>query len=55
MRLERITLSGFRCFGPKPVSVSLADEITAVVGPNAACKTALLHGLAKLFGVLGPT
>ncbi|MDP3177224.1 MAG: AAA family ATPase, partial [Spirochaetaceae bacterium] len=51
MRLETITLSGFRCFGPNPLTVRLAAEITAVVGPNAAGKTALLHGLAKLFGV----
>lgn len=51
MLIERILLSGFRCFGHEPVSVSLADEITAVVGPNAAGKTALLHAIAKLFGV----
>lgn len=51
MRLERVTLSGFRCFGPDPVSVSLSADITAVVGPNAAGKTALLQALAKLFGV----
>lgn len=29
----------------------MAGELTAVVGPNAAGKTALLHALAKLFGV----
>ncbi len=51
MRLENITLSGFRCFGPKPITVGLASGITAVVGSNAAGKTALLHGLSKLFGV----
>lgn len=51
MRLESVTLSGFRCFGPDPIIVPIASEITAVVGPNAAGKTALLHGLSKLFGV----
>lgn len=51
MRLETVTLSGFRCFGPDPIAVPIASEITAVVGPNAAGKTALLHGLSKLFGV----
>ncbi len=51
MRLETVTLSGFRCFGPDPIAVPIAPEITAVVGPNAAGKTALLHGLSKLFGV----
>lgn len=51
MRIESITLSGFRCFGPDPISVLISSEITAVVGPNAAGKTALLHALSKLFGV----
>ncbi|MBA3512295.1 MAG: AAA family ATPase [Sphingomonas sp.] len=51
MRLESVTLSGFRCFGPEPVTVSLAKDIVAVIGPNAAGKTALLQALAKLFGL----
>ena len=51
MRLESVTLSGFRCFGHDPITVPMSPEITAVVGPNAAGKTALLHGLSKLFGV----
>ena len=51
MRLESVTLSGFRCFGSDPITVPLSAEITAVVGPNAAGKTALLQALAKLFGI----
>lgn len=51
MRIESVTLSGFRCFGPDPITVPIASEITAVVGPNAAGKTALLHAMSKLFGV----
>lgn len=51
MRLESVTISNFRCFGPDPVTLSIASEITAIVGPNAAGKTALLHALSKLFGV----
>ncbi len=51
MRIESVTLSGFRCFGPEAITVPIAAEITAVVGPNAAGKTALLYALATLFGV----
>ena len=51
MRIESATLSGFRCFGPEAITVPIAAEITAVVGPNAAGKTALLYALATMFGV----
>lgn len=51
MRIESVALSGFRCFGPNPIVVPISSEITAVVGPNAAGKTALLHALSKVFGV----
>jgi len=51
MRIESVSLSGFRCFGPDPIKVQISLEITAVVGPNAAGKTALLHAISKLFGV----
>ena len=51
MRLESVIISGFRCFGPRPITMAFAPDITAVVGPNAAGKTAWLHGLSKLFGV----
>jgi putative ATP-dependent endonuclease of the OLD family len=49
--IQSVTLSGFRCFGPEAITVPIATEITAVVGPNAAGKTALLQALSKLFGV----
>jgi putative ATP-dependent endonuclease of OLD family len=51
VRLETVTLAGFRSYGPDKVAVPISPEITAVVGPNAAGKTALLHALSKLFGV----
>lgn len=51
MRIDSVTLSGFRSFGPKPVIVDFANDLTTIVGPNASGKTALLVGLSKLFGV----
>ncbi|MBX9757060.1 MAG: AAA family ATPase [Pseudomonadaceae bacterium] len=51
MRIESVVLSGFRCFGSDPITVPISAEITTIVGPNAAGKTALLHALSKLFGV----
>jgi putative ATP-dependent endonuclease of OLD family len=51
VRVETITISGFRSFGVTPVRVTLAGDLTSVIGPNASGKTALLQALAKLFGV----
>lgn len=34
MRLESVTLSGFRSYGPEPITVPISPEITVVVGPN---------------------
>jgi putative ATP-dependent endonuclease of OLD family len=51
VHIESVTFTGFRCFGPDPVMVALSGEVTAVVGPNASGKTAMLQGLAKVFGI----
>ena len=51
MYLKKISIAGFRCFGKTPVECNLSKGLTAVVGPNASGKTALLHALSKLFGV----
>jgi putative ATP-dependent endonuclease of OLD family len=51
LRIESITISGFRCFGPEPVRIDFAGDLTAVVGSNASGKTALLQALVKCFGV----
>ena len=34
MRLENVTISNFRSFGPVPIATAIANEITAIVGPN---------------------
>ena len=51
MYVESATLVGFRCFGPLPTRVALTPGLTAIVGGNASGKTALVHGLRRLFGI----
>ncbi|MGT2434075.1 hypothetical protein ACU4HD_44780 (plasmid) [Cupriavidus basilensis] len=40
MRIETVTLAGFRCFGPDPIMVPILPEVTTVVGPNAVSVSA---------------
>jgi putative ATP-dependent endonuclease of OLD family len=51
VHIQSVTISGFRSFGPKAVTIELDAALTAIVGPNASGKTALLQALCKLFGV----
>jgi putative ATP-dependent endonuclease of the OLD family len=51
VHIERLTLTNFRCFGPKPVSIDLEEQLTALIGANGAGKTAALAALMRLFGV----
>ena len=51
MRIERVTLTNFRCFGPDPVSIELSPDVTAFIGANGSGKTAVMQALSRLFGV----
>ena len=51
MKLEALRLSNFRCFGPDPISISIADDVTTMVGTNGAGKSAALVALTRLFGI----
>jgi len=51
MHIESVTVTGFRCFGPQPVFIPFSHGLTAIVGPNASGKTAVLQALMRLFGV----
>jgi putative ATP-dependent endonuclease of the OLD family len=54
MFVERIILSGFRCFGPElTTSIDLAQTLTAFVGTNGTGKTAVMQALQRLFGISG--
>lgn len=51
MKLERIRISNFRCFGPEAIEIQLEQAVTGFVGNNGSGKTAIFHALARLFGV----
>jgi putative ATP-dependent endonuclease of the OLD family len=51
VHIQSVTIAGFRSFGPAPQKIDLLNDLTAVVGPNASGKTALLQALCKMFGV----
>jgi len=51
MRIQSITIAGFRCFGIQPKTIEICGDLTAIIGPNASGKTAILQALCKMFGV----
>ncbi|NIA70983.1 AAA family ATPase [Pelagibius litoralis] len=51
MKIDKVSLKGFRCFGPRGTKVKLQGEVTAFVGTNGSGKTAVFLGLSRLFGV----
>lgn len=51
MKIERLTISNFRCFGPEPTTIEFEDAVTAFVGNNGSGKTAVFAALGRLFGV----
>lgn len=50
MHIARLSLKGFRCFGPVKTEISL-EKLTSFVGDNGAGKSAALASLNRLFGV----
>ncbi|SHJ73798.1 ATP-dependent nuclease [Halodesulfovibrio aestuarii] len=48
MKLERLRISNFQCFGPEPTEIEL-EKVTALIGPNGAGKTAALQALSRMF------
>jgi putative ATP-dependent endonuclease of OLD family len=51
MKIESLTVKGFRCFGPNGTTIEFQRGLTALIGRNGAGKTALLQALSRLFGV----
>lgn len=52
MRLTKLTLCNFRCFGAEELPPTIIDlsDFAAFIGANGAGKTAILQGLVRLFG-----
>lgn len=48
MKLVRLKLNNFRCFGGVTTELDL-DDINFVIGPNGSGKTAVLQALARMF------
>jgi predicted ATP-dependent endonuclease of OLD family len=53
MRISKVALTSFRCFGPKTETLKLRN-LTALVGANGCGKSAALQALVRLFGI-GPS
>src|SRR5690554_5406849 len=51
MKIEKVTLKNFRCFGPKGTKIKLEGAVTAFVGGNGCGKTAVFQALSRLYGV----
>ncbi|OCA85259.1 ATP-dependent nuclease [Pseudobacillus wudalianchiensis] len=52
MKLRKLKLKNFRCFGPEETIIDFND-LTTIIGANSAGKTAIMHALIKLFGDTG--
>lgn len=52
MFLERLTMTNFQCFGPEATTVRFDQQLTALLGLNAAGKTATCQALLRLFSVV---
>ncbi|WP_320978296.1 AAA family ATPase, partial [Hungatella effluvii] len=49
MKLFKMIVSNYRCFGKEPTVIEF-DDLTGFVGHNSSGKTALITALLKLFG-----
>ncbi len=50
MKLTKIKIQNFQCYGPKEEEI-LIDNFTTLIGANNSGKTATLKALEKLFGI----
>lgn len=51
MKVEKLIIRNFRCFGPKGTKIKLENYVTTFVGGNGSGKTAAFQAMSRLFGV----
>ncbi len=51
MKIEKISIKSFRCFGRTGTKIKLERGVTAFVGGNGCGKTAVFQAISRLFGV----
>lgn len=50
MKIEKIRLKNFRCFGNDVVELNFEEVLTTLVGGNGSGKTAVFQAVSRLFG-----
>ena len=50
MKIEKIRLRNFRCFGDEVIEFKFEENLTTLVGGNGSGKTAVLQAVSRLFG-----
>ncbi|MBA2882074.1 putative ATPase [Desulfosalsimonas propionicica] len=51
MKIEKVLIKNFRCFGPGWCKIKMENCVTAFVGNNGSGKTAVFQALSRLFGI----
>ena len=51
MKLSRLVLSNFQCFGLEPETIEFEEDISVLIGLNGTGKTATLQALSRMFGI----
>lgn len=51
MKIQKVVIKNFRCFGPGGTKIVMQRRVTAFVGNNGSGKTAAFQALSRLFGI----
>lgn len=51
MKLSKVRISNFQCFGQNQTEIDFENQLTALIGLNGSGKTSTLQALSRMFGV----